>query len=679
MRGMARRARFDRGRTADDALARLREEMSRREERVGAAGDGASASGEAPEAGDGRAVGRPHAMGDAPATDRFPDRDDAHAALAAAPTAADQGAVRSTCLYADIPLPVRGGAVREQADVPTTPCAAGSPSRTPASPPRSADARPRAAAGRAPRAGAPVSIWDSVYVSPAAAEPAPEPLPQAFARFEQVRSSPGFQSAGIQEQFLALARALADVRDEVPGFDEREMPAMPGYLPGYASMSDRQLRWYVTWRTRLRDGKEPALPGRSSYGYLVLLCTELLDEAGVEPGDAVVDAILGLRRRYARTDPRASSSLRAWAGQYAVTHGLDLEKLPADVRPWEPAERAMGTLLSAERAFLDGDVGDGAPDAREIKDAVLGALNMPGHVARMVPQGVPDQDFCAAMAGVLLSMVRRSARQGKRRFVEGMLLSPTVQQARPFSGTLATVPRPGRVQVSPFPGLTWSYEPGRGWRVERLRLGGNGVRRLADMARAVRDALLAEYGLPPAAPKGPAPLKYLQAAAEREAARIGDWRRAHTVPQLQIDRSALGGIRQAAARTRDSLLVDEEREGYVPDEAVPSPQVGTTGSADSTGAQPPAPPAPIAPAPAAGTGAAALGLDAAQEALLRALLRGGPVAEAVAAAGESTDLAVDALNERLFDFLGDTAVEFVDGMPAVVPDYSDDLRQALGD
>ena len=42
------------------------------------------------------------------------------------------------------------------------------------------------------------------------------------------------------------------------------------------------------------------------------------------------------------------------------------------------------------------------------------------------------------------------------------------------------------------------------------------------------------------------------------------------------------------------------------------------------------------------------------------------------------DLMVDAINEALFDLLGDTAIEFgADGEPQLVEDYAEDVRAAL--
>ena len=47
--------------------------------------------------------------------------------------------------------------------------------------------------------------------------------------------------------------------------------------------------------------------------------------------------------------------------------------------------------------------------------------------------------------------------------------------------------------------------------------------------------------------------------------------------------------------------------------------------------------------------------------------------------GNGSDLLVDEINERLFDLLGDTAVEFDEaGRPALVPDYVYDVSQATG-
>ena len=77
---------------------------------------------------------------------------------------------------------------------------------------------------------------------------------------------------------------------------------------------------------------------------------------------------------------------------------------------------------------------------------------------------------------------------------------------------------------------------------------------------------------------------------------------------------------------------------------------------------------PGAPAAQGGT------LSPAEEAFLRALLLGeAPVAPP----GTSADMLVDAINEKLFDLVGDTVIEFGPEGPRLIEDYADDIREVI--
>lgn len=95
----------------------------------------------------------------------------------------------------------------------------------------------------------------------------------------------------------------------------------------------------------------------------------------------------------------------------------------------------------------------------------------------------------------------------------------------------------------------------------------------------------------------------------------------------------------------------------------------------------PAAPTPQVAAPTedsfAETTPAPYGLTAIELELLQSLLDGTPWE---VPAGTSLDMLVDSINEKLFDLLGDTALEFdglVSGMPAIIDDYAEDVREAL--
>ena len=212
--------------------------------------------------------------------------------------------------------------------------------------------------------------------------------------------------------------------------------------------------------------------------------------------------------------------------------------------------------------------------------------------------------------------------------------------------------------------------------------------------------------------------KYLAKIIDREIEARLAWEREQEARVIHVDLSQLAGIRAAASLTQEALLVDEEREeGPAAGEAsegVPvssSKDVESSGAADEGEAEgaseaaagharamvteqatldldtlphvTPGPPTrasqatlePPAQAPQAEGGASApLGLTPDELSLLRSLLAGKP---AHTAKGTSMDMLVDGINEKLFDLLGDTALEFDGTEPQLVEDYVEDVRAAL--
>lgn len=212
--------------------------------------------------------------------------------------------------------------------------------------------------------------------------------------------------------------------------------------------------------------------------------------------------------------------------------------------------------------------------------------------------------------------------------------------------------------------------------------------------------------------------KYLAKIIDREIEARLAWEREQEARVIHVDLSQLAGIRAAASLTQEALLVDEEREeGPAAGEAsegVPvssSEDVEGSGAADGSEAEgtseeaaghagatvteqatldldtpPHVTPGPSTQTsqgtlepptqtPQAEVGASApLGLTPDELSLLRSLLVGKP---AHAAQGTSMDMLVDGINEKLFDLLGDTALEFDDAELRLVEDYVEDVRAAL--
>ena len=194
---------------------------------------------------------------------------------------------------------------------------------------------------------------------------------------------------------------------------------------------------------------------------------------------------------------------------------------------------------------------------------------------------------------------------------------------------------------------------------------------------------------------------------------------------VHIDLSKLGGIRAAAAKTRDSLLVDEDEvEALFPPDAgrqsqpdgarlghaslttrpaesaaaelglrpqtvlAPAASSGRVSSANDPDASRPAAPAaqplgqgvldfdqreaaPSSPPPFA-TGASVLTDD--ERDCLRIVLEGGSLRDFERERHVMASLLIDSINEKLFDEFGDVVIDAGSEPPAAYDDYMDDLK-----
>lgn len=321
--------------------------------------------------------------------------------------------------------------------------------------------------------------------------------------------------------------------------------------------------------------------------------------------------------------------------------------------------------------------------------------------------------FCSVYVR-LLAYYRRSRSNGlvETMFGEQMRMSYTM-----FSNAVFFEPTPhpsADVRLDPIHWYqcrrgTWSCIRVYGTRGKSPLLG----KIMREVDRRLRDALNYPHPL-----KEKAVPKYLASMIDREIEAWLTWKQAHAPRKVEIDLSQLAGIRSAAAVTREALLTDEERDQDTTVETVEKTptQDGTIHAEEN--AQPPnwpgseaelgdeakrsaarnpeakqpehagapassavlaAATAPAGNVPPQNEGPSDSPLSPAQAAYLQALLTEDEDAKtkAVHHAGISEDMLVDAINEALFDLLGDTAVEFGSTGPQVIEDYEDDVRGVL--
>ena len=527
---------------------------------------------------------------------------------------------------------------------------------------------------------------------------------RAFALSPQAR---GKSSAWI---FYQQARMMEDYEDDMPyggTFDQ--------YFPTYQTMSDRQLRGYFAWRSQVRAGQVR----RTSLSFVFVYLYELLCGIGVTPGVEGFQAIERFWQDYRVYDPHIDRYVRLWLRDYAVWHGLDrsllapyvdvsfdeaLVTLANGIASWEG--QTVAPALRTPLALLEGQAPAPRPvttketprkrrakaapcgDTRPEEEAMDGALDVLSsyrpHVSRLW-RDRPEtlRHVCCA---VVIQLARHYASHRKTGLMESLFGSPLAMPYEMFSSSVTWFPErhpDATYEIDEVNRYTctrgrWYWEGYHGSRSRNHTLGA--------VIRAVDQRLRAAIDYPHPLTEKDVP-KYLAKIIDSEIAARLAWEREQEARRIRVDLTRLAGIRAAASVTREALLVDEEREDSaeeIPGEPpVPAPTPAPTPVPVPTPASMPVPaPTPAsaeapasAPVPAP-TPASAEAPDFTpdERALLTSLLNGGAAPSCTA----SLDMLVDSINDKFFDLLGDTALEFdMSGRPTIIEDYLEDVRGAI--
>ena len=526
-------------------------------------------------------------------------------------------------------------------------------------------------------------------------------LPQTLRELRQLETEPqpnGTRLTGVS-LFVAQARLAADYEDD-------SAPSPLGvryrYSVSYRDLSNEELRGYFAWRTAWRAHREDRIP----YTYGHILAAELVNGIGAKPGMPCLQELIRLRDRAAELDADGAASglaldARRWIRDYAVLHDLPAEfATSADERAFA---QAVATLRTAERAVL---CEAGARD--------LTPQDMPAHVpsdadvwkamAALSSYNVERSPFlrnnpqsaAAVGAAVFRALARHCGKRRKTNLVDGLVGWESNVGWFPFPDLPCTLPKELPSPTYRIDACTRVTTLAGRWFICRGYEHAGKSRDLGRILRAM-DRQMREDWDDPRALK-PRPLaKYLekiivQASAEQRQRELDAESR-----KIVIDLSKLGGIRAAAATTREALLVDEEIEDEPATTPAPTPApvapapAAHPAYADEMSAAPSAATSPLAggtisadaPAAQGGPDDAAggdmpCGLDGLELEVIARVSEGRGFSDLLGPGRPMASVLVDSINEKLFDELGDTAIEYVDGEPRLVPDYVEDVRDICG-
>ena len=511
-------------------------------------------------------------------------------------------------------------------------------------------------------------------------------LPPELRQMRALARSPQALGKSRAWVFYHQAQLLERYEDDVEFHGTFE-----SYFPTYQDMTDHQLRGYFAWRTQVRAGS--VRPAPLSFAFVHLY--ELLCGIGTRPGEEGFRAIERFWQAYRAFDHRIDRYARLWLRDYVVWHGLGPEliapyvdvsfdealvALVGSIASWEgqPGAPALRTPLSLLEGGPTGALTPAAGTAGEPVHPTPKPRG-PGRGAQAAPTGEtrPEEEAMDAALDVLSSyrphvsrlwhdrpetlrhvccavvvqLARHYAAHRKTGLMESLFGSPLAMPYEMFASAVVWFPERHPDALYEVDEVN-RYTCARGrWYWEGYHGSHSRSPKLGAVLRAVDQRLRAAIGYPHPLAEKDVP-KYLAKIIDREIEARLAWEREQEARRIHVDLSQLAGIRAAASVTREALLVDEEREEDAP-----------------------ARPMPFAPQPAAAAPAPnGLGLTPDERALLETLLDG----KAAVAVHGSVDTLVDSINEKLFDLLGDTALEFdMSGRPTIIEDYLEDVRGAV--
>lgn len=421
--------------------------------------------------------------------------------------------------------------------------------------------------------------------------------------------------------FLKQARLLAAYEDD---YDFRG--SVTRYFPTYQSLTDRELRGYFAWRTKLRRGELE----KTCLSFVYLHIYELLNQVGVADPMEGWRRLAGLRDGYGALDASILPHLNRWMADYVVYYGLD-PNLLAD-SPQVVFDRSL-TVLENLRD--------------QPRDKVICAVRAvtPRWLDRSRFYGTHREDCDAVIHRVLCRVADHYDARCKRGFVEQFFGAPSEYPVQLFDTAVFCDPR--KVRAAEFcldERCVYRCRAGL-WTVTKHPLPPRPNGKLGAIIKAI-DALMREaYGEKPI--KYDLDTKWILKLIREEIRAFLEARRAAEARKVTIDFGKLAGIRRDADITRDRLAVDEELEEAP--EPVPEPEPAPVCAENDTP------------------------LDPAEYRLAQCLLYGRDLGW-IQAEGRMLSVLLDSINDKLYDTFLDTVF---DDTPAPVEDYIDDLKEMV--
>ena len=448
-------------------------------------------------------------------------------------------------------------------------------------------------------------------------------MPDEYKKMRAIAKDP--QNLGRPDSwiFVEQGRLMADFDDDY--VFNRDVAR---YFPTYQSLNDEELRGYFSWRTKIRLGIYEKAPLTFAYIYLY----ELLNLIGCNSPDEGFEKMYDFVLKYSETDDGINKYAYTWMFDFTVFHGLDitlLEKI-CDFS----AEKSIEKLLRYQNL-----------NDKELFDSLV-LLSSYNLLKSKVYKQYPNE-LCEIVANVYKAYAVHCDKKCEKSLhirLFGVLLENTYSML--FNAVFYGRNRhnDGEYVISPI--HKYTCKDGL-WRCcKYFGVSKNYSNKHIGMILKAADRILREkLGVTPSLAQGKEP-KILVAIIEKECDKIIQKQKEAKKRRIDIDVSKLDNIRISSTNIMEKLIVDEEE--FFEEQEAEATNVLEVKRTD-------------------------LPLEDDEIILLCNLLNG------------KTDVnydfmlsvAVDSINDKMFDYFGDTIIDFDGDLPYIIEDYSDELKELL--
>lgn len=442
--------------------------------------------------------------------------------------------------------------------------------------------------------------------------------PPEYTQMRKIALSSNYIFAPAAEIFYIQARFMENFTDDF----EYHGQFMRSF-PTYREMSNLQLRGYFSWRAAVRKGKIE----KTCISFVYVYLYELLNLIGAESPEDAFFKLKNFADTYAEYDKRVQSTVAKWLIDFAAYYNLDprllkdsefLKNDGALLRLMNYVENTPEEALSAVECFSSYKISGAAFYKR-----------FPERTAAAVYEtfGILHQYYANSKSGNMYEKLF-----GKRIYEPHFIFDQAVFYEKE--------PHPDCVYE--INGIYRYICRDNRWSIERFYPQKDKAGKVGSILKGIDSALRLKFGFktpikPPVLAEDAAHIIKLAVNSvfekEREALLL----------KVEIDVSKLQSIRDTADITRDKLIVDEEE---------PTEQI-----------------TPETEQPLAEENADEPCLE-----VLKALLSDEDPEKAARGSGIMLTVAIDEINERLFDTFGDTVIIFNGDTPEIIEDYKEELK-----